>query len=75
MCPWEVNFLAFPKKLVMTWVRHTVYVYGHILVGKFFDEFHWRENNYLMGLIDRFGEMMRAAILAMKGHIAGFYTG
>ncbi|HJH53944.1 translin family protein [Phocaeicola vulgatus] len=54
---------------------HTVYVYGHILVGKFFDEFHWRENNYLMGLIDRFGEMMRAAILAMKGHIAGFYTG
>ena len=48
---------------------------GHILVGKFFDEFHWRENNYLMGLIDRFGEMMRAAILAMKGHIAGFYTG
>ena len=41
-----------------------------ILVGKFFDEFHRRENNYLMGLIDRFGEMMRAAILAMKGHIA-----
>ena len=76
MCPWEVNFLAFPKKFGDDLGEaHTVYVYGHILVGKFFDEFHRRENNYLMGLIDRFCKMMRAAILTMKGHIAGFYTG
>lgn len=52
-----------------------VYVYGYIFVGKFFDEFYWRENNYLMGLIDCFGEMMCVVIFVMKGYIVGFYMG
>jgi Translin family. len=50
------------------------YVYGHILVGKSLMN-PLDGDNYLMGLIDRLGEVMRAALLAMKGHIAGFYTG